>query len=137
MMSMSRRIPSALISLLVLPATSSEATAQCFLQRLQLSSPAVGDRFGSSLAVWDSSLAVGANGEAAPPPTSGSIRVFSRNGCRTWTESAVFRRPPSEFESGIGRTVALGSTTLMIGASAHQAAYSAGAVYAYECNGSL
>jgi hypothetical protein len=92
--------------------------------------PAWQNLFGSSLALRGDTLAIGAQQEPIPAdggpdaslPYAGAAYVFTRSGA-TWTQAAQLSASNATAYAEFGASVALGSDTLVIGASGAGAAY--------------
>jgi len=118
-----------------------------------------GDRFGTSVALYGDTLAVGARGEASAATgvngnqqdntavDAGAVYVFVRNGA-TWTQQAYLKASNTGAGDAFGSSVALYGDTLAVGAWAEASAaagpngnqqdntaVNAGAVYVFVRNG--
>lgn len=99
---------------------------------LKASNTGAGDRFGSSLAMWGNTLAVGAYGESSNATTidgdqsnndatnAGAVYTFVRNG-NVWTQEAYLKADNAELGDGFGTGLALYDQTLIVGANMESA----------------
>ena len=82
---------------------------------------ATGDEFGISVAVDDDTIAVGAYGKDGNSLTdSGLVYVFVKSGGAAWattTETVQLRASDRDANDNFGRSVAVGSSTIVVGAS--------------------
>jgi hypothetical protein len=113
---------------------------------IKASTPHVGDRFGSTLALSGDTLAVGAplessgargvNGDQGSTSVarSGAVYVFSRSG-PAWIQQAYVKASDTTADDQFGTSLALSGDILAIGAP--RAANYAGAVYLFERSGAL
>ncbi len=102
----------------------------------QLESPMVGQRgrFGSSVAVSDTTAIVGSPGDTVAGPDAGSVHVFLRNKLTGVYELSQDIRPGEvgPFDR-FGEAIALGGNLLVVGAKGdNTAAPNAGAVYVFR-----
>ncbi len=96
---------------------------------LAASDGAVGDHFGFSVSVVGSTAVVGAYGQSA---YQGAVYVFDRSGT-TWSQQARLIASDGAPNDGFGYSVALSSTTLVVGAHAKNS-YT-GAAYVFVGSG--
>jgi hypothetical protein len=126
---------------------------------LKASNTGAADAFGASLALYEDTLAVGADREASATtgvngnqqddtaPVAGAVYVFVRHGA-TWTQEAYLKASNAEAYDGFGSSLALYGDTLAVGAPGEDSAArgldgnqqdntanSAGAVYVFVRNG--
>lgn len=94
--------------------------------------------FGSSLAVSDSTLVVGAPGQRIGPTRNGAVQIFKLRGGR-WQFDTLFTSPDTSHAAGFGGSIAIEGTTLVVGAAgnATDSVYgdtlsNAGAAYVFE-----
>ena len=113
---------------------------------IKASNADAGDRFGSAIALWGNTLAVGAPKESSnavgvngsqgdnSAGGSGAVYVFTRSG-DTWSQQAYIKASdtsrPSRYGSNFGDSVALSSNTLAVGAPLE----GGGAVYVFTRSG--
>jgi FG-GAP repeat len=95
---------------------------------LKASNTGAGDQFGHSVAIDGDTLIIGATGEASngtgvtgdqtnnSASGSGAVYVFTRSGT-TWSQEAYLKASNTEAGDNFGRSVALSSNTLAVGAS--------------------
>lgn len=92
---------------------------------LKASNPSLGDHFGSSLAVLENTLVIGAPEEDSSSTeingrqddlsrNSGAVYVFSYDGER-WREEAFIKSPNNLHDNKFGASVALSSSVLVVG----------------------
>jgi len=107
----------------------SAATFPLF-QKLTASDGAFSDQFGTSIAISDSGIVVGAPKGVTVP--GGSLYVFTREGI-SWTESEQLKvNSPTPWET-LGYSVAISGTTALAGApKADGTGYRTGAVYLFN-----
>ena len=87
-----------------------------------------GDRFGSSVSIWNNYALVGAQSSSQV----GAAYLFQFNLDGTWSQIAKFAASDGQVEDYFARITALGDGSLLIGAEANSAlGYGAGAVYSY------
>ena len=126
---------------------------------LKASNTGAGDNFGSSVALDGDTLVVGATEEASNASGvngdetnngasgSGAVYVFTRSGT-TWSQEAYLKASNTEAGDNFGRSVALSSNTVVVGASledsnaigvngsqADNSASGSGAVYVFTRSG--
>ena len=126
---------------------------------LKASNTGAGDEFGSSVSLSGDTLAVGAPGESSaatgvngnqtnnPASSSGAVYAFVRTGT-TWTQQAYLKASNTGADDGFGSSVSLSQDTLAVAApgeasaatgvngnQADNAAFQAGAVYAFVRTG--
>ncbi|MCH2136700.1 MAG: FG-GAP repeat protein [Phycisphaerales bacterium] len=89
-----------------------ETDTLMFVQRIQPVDIEAGDAFGTSIAMWNDFMAIGAPGE---DDDQGAIRLFEWNGLDSWQE--IRRIPASEVScvSGLGRALDLWGANLVMG----------------------
>ncbi len=94
-------------------------------QFLKASNLDSGDRFGQSVAIFNSTLVVGADGEdskeAVSPtdnsePNAGAAYVFSRQGLGGWQQDAFLKAFNAQQADLLGTTVAISGTHIAVGA---------------------
>lgn len=91
-----------------------------------------GQSFGRSVAVYEDTILVGADGDAVGSPNSGAAYVFIRN-FGIWTEQDKFKPFDAESDEYFGFSVALNEDTAVIGAPRdHEANWNTGALYVYK-----
>ncbi|HVL82345.1 MAG TPA: Ig-like domain-containing protein, partial [Actinomycetota bacterium] len=83
--------------------------------KLTPGSGSTADRFGSALAVSGDDLVVGVPGDDVKGANAGAAQVFGRTGS-SWSRRASLRAPDGAASDGFGTSVALSSTTAVIGA---------------------
>ena len=126
---------------------------------LKASNTGAGDQFGHSVAIDGDTLVVGATEEASnaigingdetnnSASGSGAVYVFTRSGT-TWSQEAYLKASNTEAGDNFGRSVALSSDTVVVGASledsnaigvngsqADNSASGSGAVYVFTRSG--
>ena len=126
---------------------------------LKASNTGAGDQFGHSVAIDGNTLVVGATEEASNASGvngdetnngasgSGAVYVFTRSGT-TWSQEAYLKASNTEAGDNFGRSVALSSNTVVVGASledsnaigvngnqADNSASDSGAVYVFTRSG--
>lgn len=126
---------------------------------LKASNTGAGDQFGHSVAIDGNTLVVGATEEASnaigingdetnnSASGSGAVYVFTRSGT-TWSQEAYLKASNTEAGDNFGRSVALSSNTVIVGASledsnaigvngnqADNSASGSGAVYVFTRSG--
>ena len=126
---------------------------------LKASNTGAGDQFGHSVAIDGDTLVVGATEEASnaigingdetnnSASGSGAVYVFTRSGT-TWSQEAYLKASNTEAGDNFGRSVALSSNTVIVGASledsnaigvngnqADNSASGSGAVYVFTRSG--
>jgi hypothetical protein len=106
--------------------------------KLYSSDPIRGDLFGTSIALGDGFLAIGAPGrDGLGGINQGAVYIFEKGGA-AWQETAVlFAADPSPYDS-FGTTVAVSGETLLVGAPSDDgpAGPDQGAVYVFVRTGS-
>jgi hypothetical protein len=101
--------------------------------------PHAGDRFGDRIAIYGSTLAVGAPGQDGPAADSGAVHVFERNvsserSVSTWTQQAMLEAERAEASDQFGFALAAGPDTLVV--SAPGTSDQRGAVHVFSRDGS-
>lgn len=108
-------------------------------QSLASSTPTGSERFGASVAIDGSVLAVGAPGAKVTPPTGsavGAVHLFSLSGDQWAFDERVLGSDSANFDS-FGESIALSGTTLIAGAPDHDVgAFNGGAAYIFTDSGS-
>jgi hypothetical protein len=115
---------------------------------IKASNTGANDHFGSSVALYEDTLAVGAMDEASAAtginnnqsdnsaPYAGAVYVFIRSGT-TWTQQAYIKASNTAVSSQFGRSVALSGDTLAVGAWFESSVVSgSGGVYVFVRSGS-
>ncbi len=87
-------------------------TEQAYLRG---ATPAAGNSFGTSVAIWGSTIVVGAPGDDGAGADAGAAYVFVRSGT-TWTQQAVLRGTGLTAGDSLGRAVAAAQDTVIAGA---------------------
>jgi hypothetical protein len=101
------------------------------------SQSSVGDLFGSSLAVFETSLAVGSPYEDGSIGDMGGVYLFQFNGT-TWLETQLFTAPDGALGDLFGTAIDLNATTLVVGAPQDDDNGSnSGSVYVYTLDSSF
>ncbi|MEZ5979588.1 MAG: PA14 domain-containing protein [Planctomycetota bacterium] len=91
------------------------------------------DRFGSSVAVRGSTIAIGGPGAYGGVPDAGAVATFERDDENAWVEDALVLPVAASVGSGFGSTVALANDRLVVGArSAEFASVVVGTVTVYQ-----
>lgn len=104
-----------------------------FIQILQSPRPDTFGQFGTSVALTDTHLVVGASGEdAAGISSSGRVYIYS-NTDGTFSSVQTYESPNPDNNGGFGRSVAITDGHLAVGASGedYSGFFDAGRVYAY------
>jgi hypothetical protein len=105
------------------------------VDELAASDGALGDAFGSEVALDGDRLVVGAVWKAGPGFHSGAAYVFERVG-GAWTETAKLLPSDHGVEDWFGRTVAVDGDRIVVGASfKSNPAFAQGAAYVFELQG--
>ncbi|EJK71063.1 hypothetical protein THAOC_07530, partial [Thalassiosira oceanica] len=73
------------------------------------------DLFGESVAIYEDTIVIGADGDDDNGSTSGSAHVFVRNG-EEWEHHAKLLAPDGAAEDNLGHSVALYKDTIVVGA---------------------
>lgn len=89
-----------------------------------------GDEFGQALAIWSSTLVVGAPGQGED---AGAVYVFARRGPGSWALESRLTLPDGAAGDRFGRDVALVGDVLLVGAPAR--ADRTGVVYVFRRDG--
>ncbi len=110
---------------------------------LKASNPGENDRFGSTVALFGNTLAVGSPGEDSnatgingndannAAPNSGAVYIFTRT-TDHWEQSAYIKASNTAAENGFGRSIALSEDTLAVAAPLEDSVASdSGAVYVF------
>lgn len=107
-------------------------TIDPWLQAVKLSASdgAIGDRFGSSVAVSGDTALVGASAKSG---YTGAAYVYVRSGT-AWTEQARLTASDGAVNDGFGRSVAVSGDTALVGAYGNACS---GAVYVYVRSGTV
>ena len=87
---------------------------------LLLSAPAMGQSFGSSMAVSGDQILAGVGGG---PVSTGSVYVFTRSSDGSWAESAVVRPSSADMNDGFGRTIVVDGNRMAVGAPGAKTVY--------------
>jgi hypothetical protein len=102
------------------------------MYELQPADLKAGDWFGSSVAISNNTIVVGADGSDLDGTSSGAAYVFTRNEDGSWQQQARLRPSDAGAEQFFGRDVAIDGNTLAVGA--YQANSQKGAVYVFKRN---
>ena len=100
--------------------------------RLLPSGGAVGDEFGTAIALQDDTLIVGSPGDDGSGPNAGAAFVYRRDG-RAWQLESVLRAPGGVEFDAFGFSVGLSGDSAIVGAPFHDGGdFEAGAAYLFE-----
>lgn len=83
---------------------------------LKASNAGVGDQFGETVAVDQTTIAVGAIGEDTTFSNSGAVYVFGLNATGQWSEQAFIKGSQPLVDDAMGTSLALQGETLVVGA---------------------
>jgi len=86
-------------------------------QKLIASDGAVNDSFGSSVAISDETIVVGASGDDDKGLSSGSVYVFTLNGEENWYEQKKLTAFDGAAFDTFGKSVAVSDETIVVGAN--------------------
>ncbi len=114
---------------------------------LKASNTDANDRFGTSLALYGDTLAIGAPGEASASsgvggnegnnaaPSSGAVYIFRRNGV-LWRQEAYLKASNARTGDNFGASLSLGANTVAVGAHLEDGGGDdSGAVYVFRRSG--
>jgi hypothetical protein len=96
-----------------------------------------GDRFGTSISLYGSTLAASAPYDADPDSSTGSVYVFSqhRDGTDVWGQVAKLQAPVKQAGAEFGGSLKVRVTTLVIGAPGEDAGIGASYVFSKDQGG--
>jgi hypothetical protein len=100
---------------------------------LNMSSPTLGDRFGTSVSVSGTFLAVGTPQDPTGKTTAGSVTIYSLTGSGTPSPYLTFANPDLVHITSFGRAVSISGSRVAIGAAYNPGDGSdPGVVYVYD-----
>ncbi len=106
-----------------------------FVQRLQLSNPSSGDRFGQSLSMQGNLLAIGAMQRSPNGNTnSGEVFIYQKSG-QNWSETTHLTAPSPQTGHRFGYNVVLSGERLAVATLRSNAATDAGQIYVFKQQG--
>ncbi len=105
------------------------------MYELQPADLQAGDWFGSSVAISNNTIVVGADGSDLDGTSSGAVYVFTRNEDGTWQQQARIRPSNAGSAQFFGRDVAIDGNTMVVGAYLANSEKGAAYVFKRSANG--